>query len=1276
MRESLTVLAGLLILILSAALVVPYFIDWNAERGLVEAQLSEVLGRPVKIRGAIDLKLLPTPYLRLADVQVGAPVGTPAAEPEIKIDEIQLEIALTALLHGEVDFVEAKLVRPQLALQIMDGALPLGPGIQRFSGPMRFDRISVEDGGLSLGDPATGRSYAFKNISFSAEAVSLAGPFKAAGRFTFAGQPTDFRLATGGRDGNRLHVKLIVAENKQHPRADIDADLIFAKSTAGFVLPSVEGQIKLSGHFDGEIALPWQLSGAVRAELDKAAIDDLDLRLGDDEHGISFNGAAQVDFGAVARANATLKAHQIDLDRLLAAPGTPPAMQRLAHALAALVKSEDLLVSGMPLKLEWSADTAVLGGETLSDLSGGFSVSAKKALGLRFEASGPGRSHLRLNGNVETGSAASFKGHIEASAGDVARLSQWLGANLPQSAPLFAELPLQSFDVSGLANLSEVGFVGQDLSLRLDQSMLSGTLAYTQSVGGEPARLFADLSATRLDLDGLPDLSSLAGRAKAMDLSLRLDARAVKIGSLGQASLGQGGLDTGHIQLKLEKMGSLAKLDELVVTGVGGADIHAHGQWDGQAGDITGTVDSERLDALAALLHRLAPSLMTDMLQARAADLAPAHLTLSAHGRMRPQGAIALDGFDLAGTAGGTKMAAKIVTKIGTDPHIPAALILSAQFNAPDALVLIRQLGLPALPLQGLGAGQVDIAASGSFDKPFATKLVASLAGTRVVFEGSVQPDLAAPHAMGAVQLDSAGLTSLLEATGLAFPDPTMRLATNLKADIDARPANVSLHHLSGRFAGTEIAGHLDYDVAKNRLTGGLDTDRLSLATIFELAFGPMSPPKAGTLWSNAKFTAAMLDPPPIDLALSAKSFDLWPQMSGRDARLGLEISGGRAGLKLALHHVSMKLGVGSLAADITLRRDGTSAAASGHLKLADYDLVLPSLRGSLSADLDLAGTGDSAAAVIAGLAGSGTLTFADLVLPRTDPGGMLRVFKAVEDDTLNLDASEIDRALAVEFGKGASHLGTVTFDAGLAAGLLRLTAKETEAKRLEPGVALTLQASLDLGNLTLDQRSRLSLVALPKNWSGPVPQISLIATGPLGNPVRTIESGAFVNALAARAIARESARIQAQEFDVHEQAFFYSRLKSERRREQERLTAEEDAERAAKAKEEAAKVERTKVEEQQRKAEEAKRAAEAKEEAAKAERVKVEEQQRKAEEAKRAAAPAVPLPVARPLLLRPAPHRARATPLPIVRRPVQRPAQTPASPWTVPVDPLAAGRF
>ena len=65
------------------------------------------------------------------------------------------------------------------------------------------------------------------------------------------------------------------------------------------------------------------------------------------------------------------------------------------------------------------------------------------------------------------------------------------------------------------------------------------------------------------------------------------------------------------------------------------------------------------------------------------------------------------------------------------------------------------------------------------------------------------------------------------------------------------------------------------------------------------------------------------------------------------------------------------------------------------------------------------------------------------------------------------------------------------------------------------------------------------------------------------------------MNAVAARAIARASARIEAYEFDVRERAFFNERLQSERRREQDRLKAEADAKAAEAARRAAAEAAR-----------------------------------------------------------------------------------------------------
>ena len=154
------------------------------------------------------------------------------------------------------------------------------------------------------------------------------------------------------------------------------------------------------------------------------------------------------------------------------------------------------------------------------------------------------------------------------------------------------------------------------------------------------------------------------------------------------------------------------------------------GHWDGHVGTFTGTLNSDKLNAsLAELAHRLAPGAASDLFVARASVLAPAHLILSAQGDRDTDGAITLDQFGLKGSAAGTNIAATINGKIGTDWQNPANLMLSAKLAAPDALILIRQLGLPALPLQGLGPGAIDITASGKADSTFATNLTASLPG-------------------------------------------------------------------------------------------------------------------------------------------------------------------------------------------------------------------------------------------------------------------------------------------------------------------------------------------------------------------------------------------------------------------------------------------------------------------------------------------------------------------------------------------------------------------
>src|SRR3954447_25609806 len=70
-QTTLLGLAIAFIIALLAALVGPFFVDWNQFRPQFEAEASRVIGARVRVEGALDARLLPAPSLRLASVVVG-----------------------------------------------------------------------------------------------------------------------------------------------------------------------------------------------------------------------------------------------------------------------------------------------------------------------------------------------------------------------------------------------------------------------------------------------------------------------------------------------------------------------------------------------------------------------------------------------------------------------------------------------------------------------------------------------------------------------------------------------------------------------------------------------------------------------------------------------------------------------------------------------------------------------------------------------------------------------------------------------------------------------------------------------------------------------------------------------------------------------------------------------------------------------------------------------------------------------------------------------------
>src|SRR3954470_19676099 len=92
-QTTLLGLAIAFIIALTAALIGPYFIDWNQFRPQFEAEASRVIGTRVRVEGALDARLLPAPSLRLGAVAFAEPADAGKA----RADKLDVEFSLGSL---------------------------------------------------------------------------------------------------------------------------------------------------------------------------------------------------------------------------------------------------------------------------------------------------------------------------------------------------------------------------------------------------------------------------------------------------------------------------------------------------------------------------------------------------------------------------------------------------------------------------------------------------------------------------------------------------------------------------------------------------------------------------------------------------------------------------------------------------------------------------------------------------------------------------------------------------------------------------------------------------------------------------------------------------------------------------------------------------------------------------------------------------------------------------------------------------------------------------
>jgi AsmA family/AsmA-like C-terminal region len=1137
LREFLTGFAIVLIGLLLAALAAPYLYDFSGQRAAIEDALGTALDAPVTIEGRIDIRLLPFPVVKLQDVTIGDPIHGSS----IRAANLDLDVATMPLLKGAIQVMDAEIDAPILSIMVSSDGTYSGIGRSNSkrggpsSGTVSIDSLMVHKGSVYLAPVQAGATPLADGLELTLSTGSLSGPWRVDGRGYVSGRPTDIKISTGSVEaGSQMRVRAILDGGAGGSRAELDGNVNLG-TRLGF-----DGRVSLAGQMhwpapDSQLLLkPWNAQAALKIDGSAVSVTSAELSAGGDEGGFKFTGSGAGSFGSDAPISLIFDARQLDLDRPLQSEAVPhPTLPSVLSAWRnTLLSAGEEVTTSIPIDLTIAVEGLIAGGETVRKLQidahldqGGVSLK-------RGEALLPGNSKLMANGDVGLSEGGSFFGHILFSSKEFGRFGGWIDGNSSTRSLRFGEA--RDVAIEGDLAASSTLFAASNLKVRLDQSGLSGIVRYALPEGTLRGRLDAQLVSDGFDLDQLPEASFLAQRLGLIDASIIVDARNVRASRVQDAH-------AGRLQLKATASDEGLVIDTLNIDNIGGANLRASGRLTAAGDRVEATVDAKDAAPIAVLFRKVFPGTFSTVLADRAGVLSPLALKITAERSSDPARPIV---FAVNGTASTTNVTGSGKALLGNQSD---QLDMIWDLQSPDAAQFLRQAGLSVLPVQLDGGGRAHVALHGAGFDGLTVDLAGRVAGADFSSGMAIAPQ--GDGVSGHAQLSSLDVQPIMQAIAWPTPDPSLKLPISGSMDFAGHGLQWRGQSITMDVAGRTVTGDVSFDRQTSNLTGNVVIDSLSLPELGSLALGSFGVPQSGALWSSNRFSPP--GPPPVDVSLTfvAKQFGFGFGEAAHDARFNLVWK--EDGLDI--RDLDAALFGGHVTGNVGVKRLGSLGSYLAKMKGTDLSLasLIPGtgLSGKADVEFDGGGSGESVAALVSSLSGGGTIHSHDLSAPGLDPSAVGKATLAFDSKPDAPDLKRVNDMIATDLTARPLMLKEASAPLTLSGGIARIGPVEFHA------MDTVVQSSLlfDLRALRLDGRASLFSDVAPKDWTGPPPQAQLTLRGVIGGSLfRDVDAGNLANLLATRAVARELARLEAQEADLKEKSLLMRRLKLQQEREDE----------------------------------------------------------------------------------------------------------------------------
>jgi len=1212
------IVGGLLVLLLTAALVVPPFVDWSGYRADFEREASRVLGRPVHVTGDVSARLLPFPSVAFSDVRVGD-----AAHPAMTVDTFSMDAELMPFLRGQLLIFDMRVERPQAIVSLdKDGKVDwaIRPTTPIDPSHIKVERLSILDGTATLHDEASGRIHTATSINAVMSANSLSGPWQANGTLDIEGQKLALDLNSGeAKPDGSLRLRARISPDAIPASFETDGDITLKEGrlnyAGNFSLRSADAVALSAKNQKAPTEKPFfsdlRLSGKFDADRSRFDASEFRMEQGPADNPYVVNGKALIDYGDTPRFDISADGQQIFWGPVETTEDQQAAVPVPLGDRVALVRRmlEQLPIPGMPGNVELRLPAVIAGGTTIRSVTISAGPDGNGWNIRQFAADLPGRTKVEAKGRLSVGRDFGFAGDMLVASRQPSGLASWLNETVDESIR-----KLDSVGFSGKVDLRDGMQSIDELEVGLGQTSLKGSFLRQVAGSAEPA-VTLRLQGGAVDSDALRAFTGFFSSGHGM---ASLEGQALDIG-FKAGPVQYEDMEAGSVDLAVRVHGGRFDFDRLMVNDVAGTTLTATGAYEPFASAPSGTLDATLLSAdlshfLTLVAHRHPQIPFFRSLSARAdnypglfddtevniianAVAAPnsesvpvpaannnAGKNKSARTKEASTKTPAKGGeasFSVTGKAGGMKLDLSGTTSGGSSESDPIQMQLNGTATSQNGETVLALLGLPSLPLGLAGELTADLTMQGAPSAGMRTQLKLTAPDGTAAADGIlslVGGDIAAS---GKAQLKSADLQPFIATAGYSLPGFGEGLSADLSSDFQFAKGLLRFPNLAGKLGSDEVSARIEANFSDSglpQIKGEAKLSSIELGSLAAIMLGQeaVEPAKASkaSIWPKTAFAVRPSLPLLIDLKLTAAQahMDRFGVLSDFSTRLQKGMD------DLTLGELTGNWAGGYLVGNVSLRNSDKTALLTSDLKWSSAALQdfyrLPDgsspFSGTVKTALSLNGSGTSVADLVSSLAGSGSADVENFAIHGLDESalpGMLSAADAMGDQAAGVSQLDTKQFAAIAdkaVGRGNFAAGHPRFDFTIAGGIARLA-----PIGLSSGdTALAGDLQMDLSTLGLSGEGSFSFKQAEDTQSGSAANLRYSIGGTYEEPSVLFDRQPLVQFLTQRALEREQERVEAMQASIMEKQRLRRQLDllSSDAQERERLRLEEEARRKAEA--------------------------------------------------------------------------------------------------------------